>query len=281
MTERGARCVFRTLALALLAAPWAAAAPAEEPVRLPFEDPAREVVFLAMDLETGARWTVAPEAIDARRAPYSTFKIPNLLIALDVGAAESLEHRIVWDPERRPAEDHWPAGWAQSQTLASAFRRSAVWYFRDLALAIGGATYRERLDAFDYGNAVAADGSDRFWLDGTLAISVREQVDFLARLVRGELPVDPGSVEALREVARLDERSGHVLFGKTGAGPAVDGEFDGPFRGWLVGWIERPERAPVTFALFATAPDWASIARFRRQAAERLLGEAGVWPEAP
>lgn len=279
MTERRARCAL--IALALISAPWGAVAAAPEPRRLQFEDPAREVVFLARDLDTGTQWAVAPEALDVRQVPYSTFKIPNLLIALDSGAAKSLDDRVDWDPDRRPAGEHWPAGWAQPQTLASAFRRSAVWYFRDLALAIGGPTYRERLAAFEYGNAAAPDGSDLFWLDGTLAISVREQVEFLARLVRGELPVEPASIAALREVARLDERSGHVLYGKTGAGPAVAGDFDGRFRGWLVGWIERPERAPVAFALFATAPDWASIARFRREAAEQLLGDAGVWPEAP
>ncbi len=280
MTDRWPRRAL--MALALFTAPWAAAvAQGFEPQRLELEDPAREVVFMAVDLETGAQWAVAPEGLDERRAPFSTFKIPNLLIALDSGAATSLEHRIDWDPDRRPVGEHWPAGWAQSQTLASAFRRSAVWYFRDLALAIGGPIYRDRLAAFEYGNAAAPDGSDLFWLDGTLAISVREQVEFLARLVRGELPVEPASTAALREVARLDERSGHVLYGKTGAGPAAPGDFDGPFLGWLVGWVERPERAPVAYALFATAPDWASIARFRREAAERLLGDAGLWPEAP
>ena len=251
---------------------------AQAPQLLRVDDPVREVGFLALDLESGRRWVVAPATLDVRRSPFSTFKIPNLLIALDTGVAESLDHRIEWDPAHRPAGDHWPGDWAQPQTLNSAFRRSAVWYFRDLALAIGGPTYRQALAAFGYGNAAAPDGSDLFWLDGTLRISLREQVGFLARLVRGELPIEESSVDALREAARLDEREGRVLFGKTGAGPVDTEDFDGPFRGWLVGWVERPDGAPVVYALYVAGPDWGSIARFRREAAERLLADTGAWP---
>lgn len=251
---------------------------------LAFDDPVRDVRFLAQDLASGQRWAVAgsdtePGELEVRWPPFSTFKIPNLLIALDTGAADSLDHVIEWDPASRPAAEHWPAGWAQAQSLRSAFRRSAVWYFRDLALAIGGPAYRDRLTAFRYGNAAAPDGSDLFWLDGRLRISVREQVEFLAALLQGELDVSERAVEALRDASRVDERDGHVLHGKTGAGPADDGNFDGPFRGWFVGWVERPRRDPVVFALFVDGPDWGSIARFRRAASEALLVQAGVWPE--
>nr|WP_240955969.1 penicillin-binding transpeptidase domain-containing protein [Wenzhouxiangella sp. XN79A] len=218
------------------------------------------------------------DALDVRRPPFSTFKIPNLLIALDTGAARALDHEIAWDPARRPAAAHWPDDWARDQTLASAFRRSAVWYFQDLAEEVGGPRYRERLAAFAYGNASAPDGSDTFWLDGTLRISVREQVDFLAALLRGDLPVSDHAFDALREAARLGERGEYRLYGKTGAGPVAPGDFDGAFRGWLVGWIEAPDRAPAVYALFVVGPDWRSIARFRREEAERLLAAAGLWP---
>ena len=267
-----------TAALVLLhaAMTWGQAPPELEVLH--FDGGSREVAFQAVDLETGAQWAVAPEQLDDRRPPFSTFKIPNLLIALDTGAAESLDHAIDWDPVRRPRAAHWPQGWAQRQTLAQAFRRSTVWYFRDLALAIGGPTYRERLTPFGSGNAEAADGSDLFWLDGSLRISLREQTAFLAALLRGELPVSSRAVEALTEVSRQAERDGHVLHGKTGAGPRDPEHFDGPFRGWLVGWVARPDRAPVVYALFVDGPDWDSIARFRRGAAEQLLIDAGLWP---
>lgn len=271
--------------LLLVAVAFQARATGTEAHRLDFGDATRDVYFLALDLESGARWWAVSEgrddeSLDRRWPPFSTFKIPNLLIALDTGTAASLEHTIDWNPASRPVGDHWPADWAQAQTLRSAFRRSAVWYFRDLALEIGGLTYRDRLRAFGYGNAAAPDDSDLFWLDGTLRISVREQVDFLASLLRGALPVSEAARSALSEAARLDARGGHVLFGKTGAGPAEGGHMNGAFRGWLVGWVERSGGGPVVFALFVEGPSWASIARFRREAAERLLIESGVWPAA-
>lgn len=277
MSESSLRPGLAALVLLAARAVAADAGSIESLTELEFEDAEREVGFLAVDLDSGQQWAVAPDTLDLRRPPFSTFKIPNLLLALDTGAAESLDHRIEWSPERRPAGDHWPRDWARDQTLASAFRRSAVWYFRDLALAIGGPTYRERLSDFAYGNAAAADGSDLFWLDGTLQISLREQTNFLTNLLRGELAVSKDAFDALATVARLDERNGHILYGKTGAGPLDPDDFDGAFRGWLVGWVERPDASPVVYALFVDGPDWGSIARFRREAAESLLRQAGVW----
>jgi beta-lactamase class D len=279
MTEPSLRSGLAALLLVVAPVVAADAGPGEPLTELEFDDPQRQVGFLAVDLDTGQQWAVAPDTLDARRPPFSTFKIPNLLIALDTGVAASLEQGFEWDPERRPAGEHWPEAWAQDQTLATAFRRSVVWVFRDLALMIGGPVYRDRLAAFGYGNAAAPDGSDLFWLDGTLSISLREQTDFLAALLRDELPVSKSAVDALAEVARLDQHNGLALYGKTGAGPLDGDDFDGAFRGWLVGWVERPDRAPVVYALFVDGPNWDAIASFRREASVSLLRQAGVWAE--
>ena len=45
---------------------------------------------------------------------------------------------------------------------------------------------REKSDSIQYGNP--SGGVDRFWLDGALRISAMEQVDFLRKLYRNELP---------------------------------------------------------------------------------------------
>src|SRR5690606_35531926 len=106
-----------------------------------------------------------PSRADERQPPFSSFKIPNLLIALETGVAQNLDRRIPWDPARRPAASYWPKDWRQDQTLATAFTRSAAWSFQDLALEIGTERYRDYLRRFAYGNANAPAGSDSFWLD--------------------------------------------------------------------------------------------------------------------
>jgi len=240
----------------------------------------REAIFYAMDVEDGGHFAWATERADERHRPFSTFKIPNLLIALETGVAASVDEVRHWDPERRPARGFWLDGWSGDQTLAEAFRRSTVWFFRDLALEIGGARYRQMLQVFGYGNAMAPDDDDLFWLAGPLEISVREQALFLRSLLRGELPVHRDTVGALRTVSLLEEQDGCRLHGKTGSGPAPGAGMDGSFEGWLVGWVECADAAPVTYALFVRGQSYASIAQFRGTMARSFLHRAGAWPGA-
>lgn len=239
----------------------------------------RDVVFFAEDLSSGMRYAVQPERTRERHRPFSSFKIPNLLIALETGIVTSLDSKIAWDPNRRPSRDFWPKDWKQDQTLESAFKRSAVWYFQDLAIRVGAEKYRGYLRHFGYGNGKVPLGSDVFWLDGPLEVSPREQVGFLGQLVRGQLELALENRAMLDQVSTLRKFEGWVLHGKTGSGPVLKGQFDGPFEGWFVGWLERPKRRPVVFALWVEAPSFSSLKEFRREATELLLRRAGLLPK--
>lgn len=236
----------------------------------------RTVSFLARDLETSVSYVLGGSDINTRHAPWSTFKIPNLLIALETGVARDLDAERRWDPARRPAASYWPRDWRRDQTLRTAFRRSAVWYFRDLAMEIGAGRYRATLGDWAYGNARADDGSDRFWLDRSLQISVREQVDFLARLLQGELGVSPTAIDALVEASFAGRLDGVRLHGKTGAGTVMPGRFNGAFEGWYSGFILRPGQKPVVFSLFAEAPSFRLLRDFRKDFAVYLLKQTGL-----
>ena len=231
----------------------------------------RQVSFIARDLETGETHVLDGSEPDHRRGPWSTFKIPNLVIALETGAAESLDTELPWDSAQRPPASYWPEDWRQDQTLRSAFVRSAAWAFQDLALEIGTDIYQDILPAWSYGDAEVADGSDRFWLDHTLEISPREQINFLEHLLKRELGVSEASLAALDEVSLAGQRPDGELHGKTGAGPVVLTDQDGRYEGWYVGYLVREERAPIVFALHAEASSFDDVRLFRRQMAERLL----------
>jgi beta-lactamase class D len=238
----------------------------------------RDVAFYALDVSTGTAFAYRLERADERHAPWSTFKIPNLIIALETNVASSLSHERAWDQERRPAESYWPNEWKQDQTLETSFRRSAAWYFQDVAAEVGGARYRTALTAFGYGNAAAPDENDSFWLGGPLVISPREQVAFLERLILGGLDVGQSTIEAIRSVSLLSETNGYALRGKTGSGPVVPNDFDGAFEGWLVGWVERPDATAVAFALYVKGPSFDSIGGFRYQMSARFLRAIGALP---
>ena len=53
------------------------------------------------------------------------------------------------------------------------------------------------LDVFGYGNRDISGPIDQFWLDGQLRISPRGQVEFVHRMLAGELPVHRSHVEML------------------------------------------------------------------------------------
>ena len=67
-------------------------------------------------------------------------------------------------------------------------RHSTVWVYQQFAREIGEVREKEYLTRIQYGNADLSGGVDRFWLDGALRISAMEQVDFLRKLYRNELP---------------------------------------------------------------------------------------------
>ena len=81
--------------------------------------------------------------------------------------------------------------WNRSQTLTDAFRHSTVWIYQTITPRIGSDVLRRWLASFGFGNADTGAPEDvtTYWLNGPLRISVSEQVAFLTRLARQELPL--------------------------------------------------------------------------------------------
>ncbi|MBM7067724.1 class D beta-lactamase [Actibacterium sp. 188UL27-1] len=274
---------IRIAATLLICALFAGSASADELTVVPRaavtdEIGTRQVSFMAKETGTGRHCILAESDLETRHAPWSTFKIPNLLIALEKGIAADLSAPRAWDKGRRPRSAFWPEDWAQDQTLKTAFQRSVVWYFRDIAQDVGTAAYREVLTAWDYGNAAVPGGSDQFWLDRSLQISIREQVSFLDRLLTGDLEVSPKALAALTEASLAGEIGDGTLHGKTGAGTVERGNFDGPFEGWYVGWVALPDHPPTVFALHVRGDSFAEIRAFRKDFTVTLLDQCNSVP---
>lgn len=72
--------------------------------------------LVAQDLRDGRRWETDEAGVSSRHPPWSTFKIPHQLVALEAGAPPSSTPRVAWDAARRLKPSHWPAGWRPSQS---------------------------------------------------------------------------------------------------------------------------------------------------------------------
>lgn len=171
-----------------------------------------------------------PAQCAERFSPASTFKIPNSLVGLETGVISDQHFIIPWDGIKRSNPD-----WNRNHDLESAIRVSAVWYYQELARRVGYERMKHWIDTLGYGNGDISGGIDRFWLGSSLLISANEQVEFLRRLQRDELPFSRRSMQIVREILVLERTESYVLRGKTGF--SEDGQ--GLAAGWFVGYIER------------------------------------------
>jgi beta-lactamase class D len=199
--------------------------------------------FLLMDLETGQVTRNDAKRCAKRLPPASSFKVPHALIALETGVVKGVDEVRKWDGTKHEIEM-----WNQDQTLDTAMRRSALWFFQGTAKGIGRTRMEEWLRRFHYGTADASGDITRFWMGGPLRVSPDEQLAFLARLYRNELPVrlevaeavkgtlvqGPATVASTRDGINMGGpwKDGAVLSAKTGTIPLKEGDVT-----WLVGHV--------------------------------------------
>lgn len=225
-------------------------------------------------LEDEKVWASGGARIRERFTPASTSKIPHTLLAYETGAVTGPDEQFEWDGQKRFLDS-----WNEDQDFETAFRRSTVWIYQIVVPRIGAERLREGLAAFDYGNADIGGPEmiSRYWLEGPLAISATEQVEFLARLARRTLPLSASTYEQAIPVMELGRGEGWALYGKTGW-KDVEGQMD---IGWYVGWVEQSAGdAPGTyvFALNMDMPGGVEQAPLRRPAVARALRSIGALP---
>lgn len=238
----------------------------------------RKVTFLVVDFNRNDCWAINEAGLTQRHGPYSTFKIPHTLIALETGAVKSVDERIEWDQTQYPAKDFWPNTWKQSHTLASAFKHSAVWYYKALVPRIKPEDYKKWLAIFHYGNQTFTPGSNEFWLNNELQISPVEQVEFIACLLKNRCGVSASKFAAFESAALQETKNGLSLYAKTGAGSIDPNNNDGAFEGWYVGYIkDKGGKQVAAFAIYMEAESFSALKDYRKQLSLRLLGDLGLW----
>ena len=196
--------------------------------------------------------------------PFSTFKVPNSLIALHtevIAADESLP----WDGQKHPVRS-----WEQDHQLASAFSNSVVWFYQELARRVGREQMQKNLARLQYGNQQIGPAIDQFWLDGTLQISSLDQVAFLRKLWHGKLPYDEATMQSVRDLMIQEQAADYCLRGKTGSGRHNDQAL-----GWFVGYLESGD---MTIAFATKIAGEGCHGRKAQQITRAVLIELGLMP---
>lgn len=250
------------------AAPVAAEAWREEPaVAALFQKAGVEGTFVLLDESSGELRGTNRARAALRFSPASTFKIPNSLIGLSLGAVASVDEVIPYTGDPNP----FMAEWLQPMGLRGAIRVSNVPLYQELARRIGLQRMQEAIQQLDYGNRQIGDDVTTFWLRGPLTISAVEQTRFLSRLAHQRLPFPTNTQQQVAAITQVDVGPGWSLHAKTGwqNAPAAG-------VGWWVGWVKRGQRI-TPFALNITMAG-ASDAPKREELGRASLRALGVLP---
>ena len=262
---------MRISAVAISVALAPACVRAEGPVDLPsafersFGD--QEACVALRDVSPGAGTAVSDKAACERRMPpCATFELAATVIAIDRGVVPDANVPMKRTP---PVEGDPPNG----VTLRDAFQRSIPWVFEEVARRIGSDGFNRALAAMRYGNAETGGPVERIGRgenreEGApgLTLSAVEQVDFLARLKRGELPTSAESQARTVDIAPVERWGDVTLATKSGACDGV---------AWAVGWVDRPQRSTI-FATVLSGPEPSTDAAVART--RRLMGELALIP---
>ena len=227
--------------------------------------------FLLHDLGRD-HWVYIDNAqADVGTLPASSFKIFSSLYGLESGVVKDADFVIPWD-----SVDYGRSVINRDLTLRESIVHSAYWYHREVARRAGAASLKHWLDSVGYGNADTSGGFDRTWVVGALRITPREQVRFLERLVRNELPFSQRSMDIVKDITLQEDTLGYRLHGKTGWAMGSEGSI-----GWFVGWLEKEDGSgPFVFANRCMTPDTLSetFGPARRAISVEVLRALGLLP---
>ena len=206
------------------------------------------------------------------RLPASTFKIPNSIIALELGIIENDSMIIEWDGKPR-----FQKRWEKDLTFKEAFHLSCLPCYQEIARSIGVKRMKNYLYNLNYGNmAFDSTNLDMFWLEGQSEISQYQQIAFLRTFNEQRLPISNRTHTIMRRMMIIDETEQYILRGKTGWSVVNDQN-----NCWYVGFMETKHG----FYYFATniepneQTDLNSLPSIRKSVTEEALKVLGAYNE--
>lgn len=201
-----------------------------------FQDLGVEGSIMIYDSNKDHSFQHNPERNKTAFLPASTYKILNSLIALESGVISDEIAVLTWDGIQRKVPQ-----WNRDLNMREAIKLSAYWFYQVLARRVGHDQMQRWVTQVEYGNQTIGgpEDIDRFWLRGELRITPEQQIQFLRRFYKNDLPFSERSLDLVKDIIILEKTPDYTLRGKTGWVGFDDGVT--PQIGWLVGYLEKGE----------------------------------------
>jgi beta-lactamase class D len=188
---------------------------------------------------------------DEQVTPASTFKLALSLMGFDSG------YLVDETLPALPFHEGYVArldSWKATTNPRYWIENSVVWFSQQITEWLGKDRFQHYVSAFQYGNQDLSgdsgknNGLTRAWLSSSLKISPKEQINFLNRLIKRELPVSPHAFELTERISLVTTlANGWEVHGKTGSGQVTIAEGTQADTGWFIGWAKKDAKA-ITFA---------------------------------
>jgi beta-lactamase class D len=174
--------------------------------------------------------------------PASTFKVINLLIALETGVIKNENEVVKWVGYTDTTLYGYRPEIYRDMSVKEAFEVSAGWVFIELAKRIGREKYKVYLNSCHYGNMQLSEKGDDFWNFGEFGISPINQITFLTAIYYGKVPFSRRNLNILKRVMVTEKTPAHTIRSKTGWTRTTDTDL-----GWWIGYVEY-QHHPFFFA---------------------------------
>ena len=123
-----------------------------------------------------------------------------------------------------------------------------------------------------YGNADIGTVVDRFWLDGPLKITPKQEAQFAYQLATQQLPFDQNVQSQVKDMLYVESRGQSKLFAKSGLS-MKNGQ---PDIGWYTGWVEQADGKIVAFSINMQMVQGLDV-NSRQQATLDILDKLGIF----
>lgn len=179
-------------------------------------------------------WIVSDTVgIQIETLPASTFKIINLLIALETNTIKDENEVLKWDGISDTLKYGYRPEIYHDMSAKEAFELSAVWVYVDLAKKIGKDRYFEFLSKCNYGNINLSEENPDFWNFGSFGISPIGQAEFLKSLYEETLPFSKRNINIVKNVMLTEQTENYAIHAKTGWTRDSNRNI-----GWWTGYVE-------------------------------------------
>lgn len=183
------------------------------------------------------KWIVSDSVgFEVETLPASTFKIINLLIALETKTILDENEIVKWVGSTDTTKYGYRPEIYHDMSVKEAFKVSAGWVFVELAKKIGKDNYKKYLKESKYGNNNLTQNEADFWNFGDFAISPKNQVEFLKSLYEEKLPFSKRNINILKNVLITEQKEDYTIGAKTGW--TRENNIN---TGWWTGYIESPK----------------------------------------